>query len=323
LKLPQNRSTEKLKMMITALAGGVGASKFLEGLSRVMPPEEISVIVNTGDDMEIFGLYIAPDLDIVSYTLAGLVNPETGWGFTSDTFHCLDMLLRYNESDRWFNLGDRDLATHIFRTQMLRSGKRLSEVAEQVRTTLGVQSRILPMTDTHTPTTILTDAGEMHFQEYLVKKRAQPRVEGIRFENIESAQPAPGVAEAILEAKAIIVCPSNPLISIGPILAVPGMRDLLKKTTAKILVISSVVGGASLKGPTDRMLKDLGMEVSAAQIARLYADFADIFVLDQQDKAMRPEIEALGLKVFVTDTVMSDDDKKTALSLAVLQMLAE
>jgi LPPG:FO 2-phospho-L-lactate transferase len=309
--------------MITALAGGVGASKFLEGLSRAMPPEEISIIVNTGDDMEIFGLYIAPDLDIVTYTLAGLVNPETGWGFTSDTFHCLDLLLRYTESERWFNLGDRDLGTHIFRTQMLQAGHKLSEVTDRVRTTLGVESRILPMTDTHTPTTILTNNGEMHFQEYLVKKRAQPKVEGLRFENIESAQPAPGVAEAILGTEAVILCPSNPLISIGPILSVPGIRDLLKQTSAKVLVISSVVGGASLKGPTDRMLTDLGMEVSAAQVARLYADFADIFVLDQQDKALRPEIEDLGLKVFVADTVMSDTDEKTALAKAVLQILGE
>lgn len=308
--------------MITALAGGVGASKFLEGLSRAMPPEEISVIVNTGDDLEFFGLYIAPDLDIVTYTLAGLVNPETGWGLTCDTFHCLDLLLRYTETNRWFNLGDRDLATHIFRTQMLRAGHTLSEVAERVRTTLGVQSRILPMTDTHTPTTILTAEGEMHFQEYLVKNRAHPKVEGIRFENIESARLAPGIAEAISESEAVILCPSNPLISIGPILAVPGMRQLLEKTNATVLVISSVVGGASLKGPTDRMLMDLGMDVSATQIAKLYADFTDVFVLDQLDEAMKPEIEALGLKVFVTDTVMSDADKKTALAKAILQMLA-
>lgn len=307
--------------MITALAGGVGASKFLEGLSRAMSPEELSVIINTGDDIEFFGLYIAPDLDIVTYTLAGLVNPVTGWGLTSDTFYCLDLLLRYTEENRWFNLGDRDLATHIFRTQMLRSGQTLSDVAERVRTTLGVKSRILPMTDTHTPTTVITAEGEMHFQEYLVKHRAQPKIVGLRFENIESAQPAPGVAEAILNSEAIIICPSNPLISIGPILAVQGMRDLLKTTKAKIGVISSVVGGASLKGPTDRMLTDLGMEVSALQIAKLYADVADVFILDQQDEAKKPEIEQLGLSVVVTDTVMSDVGKKIALAKTVLSAL--
>ncbi|MGH9799693.1 MAG: 2-phospho-L-lactate transferase CofD family protein, partial [Blastocatellia bacterium] len=226
--------------MITALAGGVGASKFLDGLSRAMSPEEISIIVNTGDDIEMFGLYISPDPDIVTYTLAGIVNPDFGWGINSDTFHCQDLLLRYTEQERWFNLGDRDLATHIFRTDRLRQGRTLSEVADQIRQTLGVKSRILPMTDTHTPTTIITDLGEMHFQEYLVKHRAQPTVAGIRFENIESATPAPGVAEAILQSEAVIICPSNPLISIGPILAVPGLRDLLKQTTAKVAVISSI-----------------------------------------------------------------------------------
>lgn len=308
--------------MITALAGGVGASKFLDGLSQVMAPEEISIIVNTGDDIEMFGLYIAPDLDIVTYTLAGVVNPDFGWGINSDTFYCLDLLLRYTEQDRWFNLGDRDLATHIFRTQMMRSGRTLSEATDQVRQTLGVKSRILPMTDTHTPTTILTDQGDMHFQEYLIKNRAQPVVKGIRFENIESAKPAPGVAEAILDAEAVILCPSNPLISIGPILTVPGMRDLLKKTFAKIAVISPVVAGESLKGPTDKMLQDLGLEVTALQIAKLYEDIADIFVLDEQDKALQPEIEALGLKVVVTDTVMRNKEKKCNLAETTLAALA-
>ncbi len=308
--------------MITALAGGVGASKFLDGLSQVMAPEEISIIVNTGDDIEMFGLYIAPDLDIVTYTLAGVVNPDFGWGMNSDTFYCLDLLLRYTEQERWFNLGDRDLATHIFRTHMMRAGKTLSEVADQVRQTLGVKSRILPMTDAHTPTTILTDQGEMHFQEYLIKNRAQPVVKGIRFENIESAKPAPGVADAILKAEAVILCPSNPLISIGPILAVPGTHDLLKQTQAKVVVISPVVAGESLKGPTDKMLQQLGLEVTALQIAKLYEDIADIFVLDEQDKALQPEIESLGLKVVVTDTVMRNKEKKRDLAEATLAALA-
>ncbi len=287
-----------------------------------MPPEQLSVIVNTGDDIEMFGLYIAPDLDIVSYTLAGLVNPVLGWGINSDTFYCLDMLLRYTEQRRWFNLGDRDLATHIFRTYRLKEGARLSEITDQIRMTLGVESKILPMTDTHTPTTILTKDGEMHFQEYLVKHLAQPVVTGIRFENIETAEPAPGVANAILETDAVVICPSNPLISIGPILAVPGMRELVKQTPAKVVVVSSVVDGTSLKGPTDQMMRQLGMEVSALQIARLYQDVADIFVLDQSDEVLRPEIEALGLQVVVTDTVMRDADKKQALAENILNTLS-
>jgi LPPG:FO 2-phospho-L-lactate transferase len=305
--------------MITALAGGVGASKFLDGLSRVAPPEDISIIVNTGDDIEMFGLYIAPDLDIVTYTLAEVVNPETGWGLDGDTFNCLEQLLGYTQTERWFNLGDRDLAAHIFRAQQLSQGRSLSEVAERLRTALGVKSRILPMTDTHTPTTIITAEGEMHFQEYLVRRRAQPKVAGIRFENIESAEPAPGVAEALLRSDAIIICPSNPLISIGPILAVPGMRDLLKRAEAPVVAISPVVGGASLKGPTDRMLADLGMQVSAAQVARLYAGIADVFILDVRDEAAKPEIENLGFKVCVTDTVMSGLEAKIKLAAFTLE----
>jgi LPPG:FO 2-phospho-L-lactate transferase len=308
--------------MITALAGGVGASKFLDGLSRVAPPEEISIIVNTGDDIEMFGLYIAPDLDIVTYTLAGAVNPETGWGLAGDTFNCLEQLLGYTQTERWFNLGDRDLAAHIFRAQQLRQGLSLSEIAERLRTALGVKSRVLPMTDTHTPTTIITAEGEMHFQEYLVKRRAQPKVTGIRFENIESAKPAPGVAEAVLSSDAIIICPSNPLISIGPILAVPGMRDLLERAEAPVAAISPVVGGASLKGPTDKMLAELGMQVSAAQVARLYSDVADVFILDVQDEAAKPEIESLGLKVCVADTVMSGLEEKTRLAKFTLEAIA-
>jgi len=309
--------------MITTLAGGVGASKFLDGLTRVAPPEEISIIVNTGDDIEMFGLYIAPDLDIVTYTLAEIVNRETGWGLAGDTFHCLEQLLGYTQTERWFNLGDRDLATHIFRTQQMRQGRSLSEIAERIRIALGVKSRILPMTDTHTPTTIVTDEGEMHFQEYLVKRRAQPKVTGIRFENIESAKPAPGVAEAILQSDAVIICPSNPLISISPILAVPGLRDLLKQTEATVAAISPVVGGASLKGPTDRMLADLGMQVSAAQVARLYSDIADVFILDVQDETARTEIENLGLKVCVTDTVMSGLEEKIRLATTTLEAITD
>jgi LPPG:FO 2-phospho-L-lactate transferase len=300
--------------MITALAGGVGASKLLEGLARALSPEELNIVVNTGDDIEMFGLYIAPDLDIVTYTLAGLVNPVTGWGLNSDTFYCLDSLLHFYDEQRWFNLGDRDLATHIYRTHQLRQGRPLSEITERIRKTLGVESCILPMTDTHTPTTIITDAGALHFQEYLVKHRAQPLVQGIRFENIEAARPAPGVLAAIAEAKAVILCPSNPLISIGPILAVPGVRDALKQTQAKVIAISPVVGGASLKGPTDRMLAQSGLNVSATQVAQLYADLLDAFIIDNRDAAAKAEIERLGLQVFVTNTVMSGAAEKLALA---------
>lgn len=315
--------TNTLLPMITALAGGVGASKLLDGLTRALPQEQLNIIVNTGDDIEMFGLYIAPDLDIVTYTLAGLVNPAMGWGLNGDTFHCLEALLPLTQTERWFNLGDRDLATHIYRTDLLKQGVPLSEIADRLRLKFGVASRILPMTDTHTPTTILTDAGEMHFQEYLVKHRAQPTVHGIRFENIETAQPAPGVAEAILNSQAVILCPSNPLISIGPILAVPGVRALLQQTQAKVIAVSPVVGGASLKGPTDRMLAQLGMQVSAAQVARLYVDFLDAYIIDEQDAPTQAEIEALGLQVFVTNTVMSGASEKLALAQFTVQVVEE
>jgi LPPG:FO 2-phospho-L-lactate transferase len=307
--------------MITALAGGVGASKFLDGLARVMAPEEITIIVNTGDDIELFGLYIAPDLDIVTYTLAGIVNHETGWGIAGDTFYCLNHLKLYG-GETWFNLGDRDLGTHIWRTMMLKQGRTLSEVADNIRHSLGVPCKILPMTDLHTPTTIVTAEGPLHFQEYLVKRRAEVTIQGVRFENIEAASPAPGTIEAIRDSGIVIVCPSNPLISIGPILAVPGIREALRSTSARVVAISPVVGGASLKGPTDRMLTDLKMEVSALQIARMYADFADVMVIDRSDSQLSGMIEETGMKVFITDTVMSSPEVKADLARSVINACA-
>ena len=303
--------------MITALAGGVGASKLLEGLSRVTDSSDLSIIVNTGDDIEMFGLYIAPDLDIITYTLAGIVNETTGWGIKSDTFACLEVLKSYGGAE-WFNLGDKDMATHIWRSKMLREGYSLSQCADHIRKTLGVRARLLPMTDAHTPTTVVSDEGPMHFQEYLVKRRAQVPVRELRFENIETAVPAPGVIDAIREASRVIVCPSNPLISIGPILAVPGIRQALIDTAATVVAVSPVVGGASLKGPTDRMLSDLGMEVSATQVARLYADFLDVFIIDERDAKSADDIRALGMKVAVTNTVMSDLERKVALARETL-----
>ncbi|HZS04490.1 MAG TPA: 2-phospho-L-lactate transferase [Blastocatellia bacterium] len=304
--------------MITALAGGVGASKFLDGLNRAMPPEDISIIVNTGDDAEFFGVYVSPDVDIVTYTLAGIINRERGWGIAGDTFQALGMLAHYR-GPQWFNLGDRDLATCLHRTELMRKGQSLSEITDEVRKALGVTSRILPMTDSHVPTTVLTADGPLHFQEYFVKHRFQIPITGLRFENIESARPAPGVIEAICGAEAVIICPSNPLISIGPILAVPGVRDLLKSTRATVAAISPVVGGASLKGPTDRMLAELGMEVSATQVAKLYQDLLDVYIIDEKDRESAEEIERLGIKVVVTQTVMSGPAEKLALARATIR----
>lgn len=308
-------------MKITTLAGGVGASKFLLGLVRILPPEDINIIANTGDDIELFGLRISPDIDTITYTLAGVINETTGWGIAGDTFSALAWIARYGES-QWFKLGDRDLATHIHRTEQLRQGRTLSEVTDHVRRSLGVSSVILPMTNSYTPTRVVTDEGEMHFQEYFVRRRCEPRVQKIRFERIESAAPAPGVTTAILEADAVIICPSNPFISINPILNVPGVRDAMKATRARVIAITPIIGGRALKGPAADMLRDLGYEVSARGVASVYRDFVDLFVLDEVDRAIKSEIEELGLRVMVADTLMNTLEDKQRLAQNVLDFLA-
>ena len=305
-------------MKITALAGGIGASKFLLGVAGVLPPRDITVIANTGDDIELFGLRICPDIDTVTYTLGGVINPVTGWGLSGDTFECLQGLKRYY-GDAWFNLGDRDLATHIFRTSQLRQGISLSEVTDSIRRVLGVESAILPMTNSYTPTWITTDEGEMHLQEYFVRRRCEPRVISIRFDNIEFAKPAPQVISAIVEADLVIVCPSNPFISIGPILSVPGLRDALRETNATIIAITPIVGGKALKGPAADMLRDLGHEVSASAVAKIYNDFLDIFVLDAVDAELKAEIEANGSRVITTNTIMDTTKQKLTLARAVIE----
>ena len=306
-------------MKVTALAGGIGASKFLLGLTSAMPPEDITIIANTGDDIELFGLRICPDIDTVTYTLAGVINEETGWGLTGETFECLRWLARYGEAS-WFNLGDRDLATHMFRTNQMRSGRSLSEVTDGVRRSLGVRSTILPMTEAYTPTRVVTDEGEMHFQEYFVRRRCEPRVFGLRFDNIDFAEPAPGVVNAILEADAVIICPSNPFISIGPILAVPGVRDSLREAHA-VVAITPIIAGKALKGPAAVMLRDLGHKVSAGAVAELYDDLLDAFILDETDTDETPDIQSLGMRVFSTNTVMNTLEDKQRLAKWVLEML--
>ena len=307
-------------MKITALAGGIGASKFLVGLARVMPPEDITIIANTGDDIELFGLRICPDIDTVTYTLAGVINEDNGWGLKGDTFECLRWLARYGEAT-WFNLGDMDLATHIFRTNQLRNGRSLSEVTDVIRRSLGVRSTILPMTDAYTPTRVVTDEGEMHFQEYFVGRRCEARVRAIEFDNIDSSEAAPGVLNSILESDAVIICPSNPFISIGPILAVPGVREALRETRAAVVAITPIVGGKALKGPAADMLRDLGHEVSAGGVAEMYGDLLDVFILDETDAERTGDIQALGMRVFSTDTVMNTLEDKQNLARWVLEML--
>lgn len=304
---------------IAALGGGVGASKLLLGLYEVMDPAVLTIIVNTGDDIVLHGLKISPDLDIVTYTLAEVVDPAKGWGFRGETFHALKRLAAYGRAD-WFNLGDRDLATHIHRSALLEEGRTLSEAAESIRTALGVKARILPMSDDPVPTIIDSNEGPMHFQKYLVKRRAEPIVEGIRFAGVEQARPAPGVLEAIREASHIIVCPSNPLISIGPILAVPGVRDALRARKEDVFAVCPIVGGKSLKGPSDKMLEQLGYEATALGVAKLYADFSGTFVIDPADKAQERRIAALEMKVAILPTVMKTSSQKRKLAHALLSL---
>jgi LPPG:FO 2-phospho-L-lactate transferase len=306
-------------MHIAALAGGIGASKLLLGLSRVLDRRELTVVVNTGDDIVLHGLSISPDLDIVTYTLAGLVNPETGWGFREETFRALKQLAVYG-GPQWFHLGDRDLATHIHRTAMLRMGKRLSEVTDSIRKALGVGTTILPMSDQKVPTMIQTNEGRLHFQEYLVQRRAEPTVQAISFEGVERAHPAPGVLEALEQSCSILICPSNPLISIGPILAIPGIRETVQRRRSQVLAVCPIVGGKSLKGPSDQMLAQLGHDVSAMGVARMYQDICGTMVIDPVDSAQIPPIEALGMKAVVHPTIMRSLEDKDLLARRILQL---
>ncbi len=308
-------------MDIAALAGGVGASKLLLGLIRIMDPRELTVIVNTGDDIVLDGLSISPDLDIVTYTLAEVVNPETGWGFRDETFRALEQLAVYR-GPQWFHLGDRDLATHIHRTAMLRAGKRLSEVANSIREALGVPSTILPMTDQPVPTMIHTSQGRLHFQEYLVERQAEPNIQAISFEGIAGARPAPGVLEALEGARGIVICPSNPLISIGPILAIAGVRETLQRRRSCVVAVCPIVGGKSLKGPSDRMLAQLGHDPSAVGVARMYQDICGTMVIDPVDATQRPAIEELGIDVIVHPTIMRNLEDKELVARRILQFTA-
>lgn len=305
---------------IVALAGGVGAARFLTGLVRVIAPQKLLVIGNTGDDAEIHGLDISPDLDTLVYTLAGLADPVRGWGLEGDTFRCLQALGRLG-AETWFQLGDRDLATHLYRTERLRQGATLTEVTGEIAGALGVRARVVPMSDQPVRTRVETRRGSLDFQTYFVRRRARDAVLGVRLAGVEEARPAPGVLEAVAEARAVVVCPSNPILSIGPILAVPGIREALRNTRAPVAAISPIVGGRALKGPAARMMRSMGLRPSALQVAELYRDFLDVFVLDRLDESLAPRIEALGMRAVVTNTIMTGLAEKKALARVVVQAL--
>ena len=304
--------------MITVLAGGVGAARFLQGLLAVHRPSDITIVSNVGDDAAFFGLHVSPDIDIVLYHLAGISDEERGFGIKSDTFNVIDAIARYGY-DTWFRLGDRDLATCITRTDLLRRGRTLSEVTAEIASALLVPARIIPVTNDRLRTKIRTDEGLLDFQEYFVHRRTEGHLREVVFEGADKASPAPGVIEAIAEASAVIITPSNPLVSVGPILSVAGVRDALKSTSARVVAVSPLVGGRALKGPADRMLRDQGMEANAVSIARIYQDFLDLLVIDDVDKDLKPQIEALGVEVVVTDTIMASMQKKSALARTVIE----
>jgi LPPG:FO 2-phospho-L-lactate transferase len=306
--------------MIIVLAGGVGSAKFLQGLVEVVAPDDLTIIGNTGDDIDLHGLHISPDLDIVTYTRAGMHHVEQGWGLRDDTFHALEMLGRYGHPT-WFNLGDYDLATHLHRSARLRQGWPLSAITEEIRQALGVVPRILPMTDQRSETRIVTDAGVLHFQEYLVQRRAEPPVRGVVYDGVEVARPAPGVCEAIQQADGIIIPPSNPIASIGTILAVPGISQALAARRGRVVAVSPIVQGATLKGPADKLMVALGYEASALGVARYYGTQLDAFILDGQDQAVEKDVRQLGIGVRALNTIMSGPAERRALASAVVDLL--
>jgi LPPG:FO 2-phospho-L-lactate transferase len=304
--------------MIAALAGGVGAARLLGGLVRIVPPSDVTVVVNTGDDTVLHGLHVSPDLDTVTYSLAGVVNPETGWGLTGETWEAMAALERYG-GKTWFRLGDRDLATHLYRTQRLRDGASLSTITSEVAASWDVRPRLLPMSDDAVRTRVtLADGAEVEFQDYFVRRRHEVEVQAVRFEGAESAGPAPGVLEAIETAATLIVCPSNPIVSIGPILAVPGVEEAIARRRADTVAVSPIVAGAALKGPADRLLRELGHEASVVGVARLYARLASTLVVDEADAALADRVEAEGLRCVVTPAVMSSPEAAAALAKVVL-----
>ena len=312
--------------MITVLAGGVGAARFLVGLTAIVDPSEVTAVVNTGDDVELHGLWVSPDLDTVTYTLAGAINPETGWGLVGETWNALDALARYERArpdgssagGTWFGLGDRDLATHLYRTARLREGARLSAVVAEVAAAWGVGVRLLPMSDDPVPTIVTVEEGEIGFQDYFVGRHHSVPVRALRFAGADHARPAPGVLDAIDNADVVVIAPSNPLVSIGPIRAVPGIDDVLRARRDDIVAVSPIVAGAALKGPADRMLTELGHEASVVGVARIYAPVAATLVIDEADTHRAAEVEAEGIRCVVAPTIMSGRAEAAALAGRVL-----
>lgn len=303
--------------MITVLTGGTGGAKFVDGLSRVVPPEELTLIVNTGDDLLWWGLYVSPDIDSITYVLSGLLSRERGWGVKGDTFFCLQHMGQLGQPI-WFHAGDRDLAVHILRSKLLAEGKTLSEVTAEISDKLGVKAHILPMSNSRVETRVGTPLGELSFEEYFVQRWYQDPVESIRFAGAADAEPAPGVLEAIMNADVVLLAPSNPVTSIGPILAVPGVREALHKSKARIAAVSPIVAGEAVAGPAGILMASQGLPVSVGGVAQAYHDFLDMLVVDVRDAEAVDELAKSGLRVHVTKTVMRTSEDKADLASAVL-----
>lgn len=306
-------------MKIVALAGGVGGAKLVHGLAKNLPPEDLTVVVNTGDDFEHYGLYICPDLDTVCYTLAGLANPETGWGRLDETWNAIRNAAELG-GPGWFNLGDRDLGTHLERTRRLKEGQCLSEVTRDFCKAWGIQHTVLPMTDSPLRTIVETEEGDLAFQEYFVHRRCEPRVKGFRFEGADTAEPAPGVIEAVQSADAILICPSNPWVSIDPILTVLSPLSLGDRPGVKVAV-SPIIGGQTVKGPAAKMYRELGIEPSALAVANHYRGLVTGFVLDSIDKQLQGEISGLNMQVYVTNTLMTSHDRRSRLAQEIIRFI--
>jgi len=312
-------------MRVTALAGGIGAGKFLRGLVRVVAPEAVTVIVNTGDDITMHGLHVSPDLDSVTYWLGDVFDRERGWGRRDETFRATEELRSFDPEQAWFNLGDLDLATHLFRTNLMAAGETLTSATAAVARRFGVVPRILPMSDDPVTTriSVVADGEELdlHFQEYWVRRGGRDEVKAVRYEGAERSRPAPGVLEALTAADAIVLCPSNPVASLGPILAVPGIRDTVGARRTDFVGVSGIVAGAPLAGMADRLMPAAGAEVTAAGAAECYRGLLGAWVVDDADRALIPRIQATGLRVGATDSIMTDDAKAAALARVALGLL--
>lgn len=296
----------------------MGAARLLAGLTQVCPQRDLTAVVNVGDDIELHGLHISPDIDTVTYTLAGAIDPERGWGLAGETWHAMEALARYPSARSWFNLGDRDLGTHMYRTDRLRAGASLSTVTAEIAAAWGLGLRLLPASDDPLRTRVVVAEGEISFQEYFVQRQHAVAVSAVRFDGAESSKPAPGVIEAIQQASRVVVAPSNPIVSIAPVLAVPGVRAAVEARRESAVAVSPIIAGAALKGPADRLLKELGHESSVVGIARIYAPIASVLVIDEADRDSVDAVEAEGLRCVVAPTIMSGPAEAASLARAVL-----